>query len=303
MSSPKSNDASVIVVGGSLVGPAAAMFLSVHGVSEIVIERHAGSSPHLRAIGYTARTIGLLRSIGVESSIPLAPPGSKPRRIKAESIAGKWYDETGKGKAVQAVQVAPANEQRQAQGKLPSDPPPSAPAFSSCGNAAVPQDKMEPIFRTKALFRRRRPTPWLPNELLHAVPTGVTVAATDLAGTPFSVSGQYLIVADGAPSPIRESLGISPARHSATCATLCAPSSPPRPRWPTVSSGASCSSPIQQRDFEAFLVAYMHGRWALMSNADKATNEPDSAPRAQRRRTPRARIEKGPWATPCRTCS
>lgn len=94
MSSPKSNDASVIVVGGSLVGPAAAMFLSVHGVSEIVIERHAGSSPHLRAIGYTARTIGLLRSIGVESSIPLAPPGSKPRRIKAESIAGKWYDET-----------------------------------------------------------------------------------------------------------------------------------------------------------------------------------------------------------------
>ncbi len=43
--------APVLVVGGSLVGLSAAMFLGARGVPCVVVERHLGSSPHPRAIG------------------------------------------------------------------------------------------------------------------------------------------------------------------------------------------------------------------------------------------------------------
>ena len=44
---------SVLVVGGSLVGLSAGMFLGWNGVSTVVVEKHASSSEHPRAIGYT----------------------------------------------------------------------------------------------------------------------------------------------------------------------------------------------------------------------------------------------------------
>ena len=62
-------DTSVVVVGGSLVGLSALLFLSHYGVPTILIECHAGSSLHPRAIGYTTRTIELLRTGGIDSKI------------------------------------------------------------------------------------------------------------------------------------------------------------------------------------------------------------------------------------------
>ena len=44
----------VLVVGGSLVGSSAALFLAARGVPTILVERHAGSSPHPRAPILTA---------------------------------------------------------------------------------------------------------------------------------------------------------------------------------------------------------------------------------------------------------
>ena len=61
---------SVLVVGGSLVGLSAALFLAWRGVSTILVETHTGSHPHPRAIGYTPRTLELLREVGLEAKIP-----------------------------------------------------------------------------------------------------------------------------------------------------------------------------------------------------------------------------------------
>ena len=55
----------VLVVGGSLVGLSAAVFLARQGVPVVLVEKHAGSSAHPRAIGYTTRTLELFRAAGV----------------------------------------------------------------------------------------------------------------------------------------------------------------------------------------------------------------------------------------------
>src|SRR5262245_34375134 len=87
-----SEETAVLIAGGSLVGLSAAMFLSARGVRPILVERHPGSSPHPRAIGYTPRTLELYRSVGL--TVPEAPRGFRLRRATVESLAGKWLDET-----------------------------------------------------------------------------------------------------------------------------------------------------------------------------------------------------------------
>jgi putative polyketide hydroxylase len=57
--------ASVLVVGGGLVCLSAAVFLSWRGVPTVLVERHSGSSPHPRAIGFTPRTMALFRAVGL----------------------------------------------------------------------------------------------------------------------------------------------------------------------------------------------------------------------------------------------
>ena len=62
----KDDSTPVLIVGGSLVGLSAAVFLAWRGVPTVLVERHAGSSPHPRAIGYTTRTLELFRAVGIE---------------------------------------------------------------------------------------------------------------------------------------------------------------------------------------------------------------------------------------------
>lgn len=59
----------VLVVGGSLVGLSASVFLANHGVECHTVERHAGTSIHPRARAYTARTMELYRSVGLAEDI------------------------------------------------------------------------------------------------------------------------------------------------------------------------------------------------------------------------------------------
>ncbi|HWE28642.1 MAG TPA: FAD-dependent monooxygenase, partial [Polyangia bacterium] len=89
----RQDSTSVLVVGGSLVGLSTALFLSANGVPTVLVERHAGSSPHPRAIGYTTRTLELLRAVGLGGRIPEVPAGFRLRRVRIESLAGRWFDE------------------------------------------------------------------------------------------------------------------------------------------------------------------------------------------------------------------
>src|SRR5690348_14213451 len=85
---------SVLVVGGSLVGLSTALFLAWQGVPTVLVERHAGSSPHPRAIGYTPRTMELLRAVGLAERIPEVPHDFRLRRVRVESLAGAWHTES-----------------------------------------------------------------------------------------------------------------------------------------------------------------------------------------------------------------
>ena len=80
---------SVLVVGGSLVGLSAAVFLAWRGGPTVLVERHPGSSPHPRAIGYTPRTMELFCAVGLGRRIPQVPPGTRrrPRRVRVGSAS------------------------------------------------------------------------------------------------------------------------------------------------------------------------------------------------------------------------
>jgi 2-polyprenyl-6-methoxyphenol hydroxylase-like FAD-dependent oxidoreductase len=59
----------VLVVGGSLVGMSAAVFLGHHGVHPIVVEHHRGTAIHPRAALITQRSMEAFRTVGIERII------------------------------------------------------------------------------------------------------------------------------------------------------------------------------------------------------------------------------------------
>jgi putative polyketide hydroxylase len=59
----------VVVVGGSLVGSAAAMFLTQQGLTVCLLERRPTVSAHPRARGISVRTMELYRAAGIEHDI------------------------------------------------------------------------------------------------------------------------------------------------------------------------------------------------------------------------------------------
>ncbi len=68
----KSEDISerpVLIVGGSLVGLSVAMFLALHGIKSLVIEKHRGTAIHPRAGYFQLRTIEMLRQAGIEDKV------------------------------------------------------------------------------------------------------------------------------------------------------------------------------------------------------------------------------------------
>src|SRR3954464_1360771 len=84
------NDLDVLVVGAGLAGTSAAMFLARRGIRTMIVERHAGTSPHPRAAGQFPRTMALLRIGGVADEVAAAGGGAMGLKIKvAESVRGR----------------------------------------------------------------------------------------------------------------------------------------------------------------------------------------------------------------------
>src|SRR5580704_1536658 len=116
-------DTSVLVIGGSLVGLSAAMLLASRHVPTVLVERHPGSSPHPRAIGYTPRTLEVLRTVGLDAQVPQVPASFRLRRARIESLAGKWFDESAWTPDGPQEKEAPVVE------------------YSPCSGAGIAQDK------------------------------------------------------------------------------------------------------------------------------------------------------------------
>jgi len=59
----------VLIVGGSLVGLSTALFLRLHGVDCLSVERHSGTAIHPRAGHFQLRTVEILRRAGLEDEV------------------------------------------------------------------------------------------------------------------------------------------------------------------------------------------------------------------------------------------
>ncbi|KNB51255.1 FAD-dependent monooxygenase [Streptomyces caatingaensis] len=175
----------VLVVGGSLVGLSAAVFLAHHGVPCVVVERHAGTSIHPRARGITARSMELYRQVGLE-----------------ERIRAHGQDEIGAFVRARALADADHHAVVMPQTRTPGHVSPTT--LYACD-----QDRLEPLLLARA--RELGADVRFGNELTDFAQEGEQVTGTlrdHTTGKEHTVHADYLIATDGARSPIRERLGI-----------------------------------------------------------------------------------------------
>ncbi len=236
---------SVLVVGGSLVGLSAAVFLGWRGVPTVLVETHTGSHPHPRAIGYTPRTMELFRTVGLGALIPQAPRGFRLRRCKIESLAGRWFEES---------EWTPP---KPGEAKPPAPPTDDSP-FTG---AAIAQDRLEPLLRDRA--RALGADLRLGTSLVRFEQDadGVTGWLRDRDGRESTLRAAYLIAADGSRSPVREALAIGrkgPGSLQTIRSVLFR-----APLEGYLERGIS-QFEIEQPDLKAFLTTYGDGRWVLM---------------------------------------
>ena len=96
-----SEQTDVLIVGAGLAGLSTAVFLGLHGVSALVIDRHPGTSILPKARGQNPITMEALRVAGVTEAIRAARPPGRPEitSVVSESMAGRliccsvrpWY--------------------------------------------------------------------------------------------------------------------------------------------------------------------------------------------------------------------
>ncbi|WP_043841575.1 FAD-dependent monooxygenase [Amycolatopsis taiwanensis] len=241
----------VLIIGGSLVGLSAAVFLAWRGVPVVVVDKHRGSSPHPRAIGFTTRTVEHFRQVGVE--VPPSLQGMKPpRRARVESLTGRWLEEypwTPGGKGAYGAEDSPVHA------------------------IAITQDRLEPLLRERAVELGADLRPG--TELLDFAQDDDGVTATLRHrddGHEYHLRAQYMVAADGATSVVRQTLGIG--RHGAGPLSVQRSILFRAPLDEYLKHGV-VQFEIEQPDLTAFLTTYSDGRWVLMlsDDIDRDTDE------------------------------
>jgi putative polyketide hydroxylase len=174
----------VLVVGAGLAGLSAAMFLGVHGVRALVVERHPTTSIYPKARGQFPHTMEALRVAGVaHSMVGASPPDQSFRIVVAESVTGRAFRD------------------------LLIDSSPDFGELSPAGWANASQERAEPILLTRA--RDLGADVRFATELVSFTQDDVGVHAVlrDSRGE-YQADADYLVAADGHRSPIRHELGI-----------------------------------------------------------------------------------------------
>lgn len=174
----------VLVVGAGLAGLSTAMFLGVHGVRALVVERHKTTSIYPKARGQFPHTMEALRVAGVASHmIEASPPDPRFRIAVAESVTGRVFKDLLIGGNPDFGELSPA----------------------AWANAS--QEKAEPILLARA--RELGAEVRFGTELVTFTQTDHEIQALvrDEHGE-HEIRADYLVAADGHRSPIREALGI-----------------------------------------------------------------------------------------------
>ncbi|SEQ13382.1 FAD-dependent oxidoreductase [Streptomyces radiopugnans] len=179
----------VLIVGGSLTGLSASLFLGRLGVRHTLVERHAGTSIHPRGRGNNVRTMELFRVAGAEPAI----------RRAASVLAGNH------GILQTPTLVGEAGEWLFRE----IDPGGGLARFSPSSWCLCSQNDLEPVLleRARELGGDLRFSTELTS--FDPDPDGVTAVVVNReTGERTTVRADYLVAADGPRSPVRESLGI-----------------------------------------------------------------------------------------------
>ncbi len=188
-----SEDVPVLIAGGSLVGLSTALFLGMHGVPSLVVERHRGTAIHPRAALVNQRSIELYRGAGIEDEIIEASGREFSQNgaiVSVESLGGReidWYFRN-------------INEGVE-------DLSPSSRLF-------ITQIGLEPILRPRAEALGARLEYSTEVVSFETDPEGVTAVVKGRDdGLERTVRARYLVAADGSHSPVRQRLGIPLEGH------------------------------------------------------------------------------------------
>ncbi|MFD3493274.1 FAD-dependent oxidoreductase [Streptomyces sp. NPDC058690] len=179
----------VLIVGGSLVGLSASLFLGRLGIEHLLVEKHAATSTHPRGRGNNVRTMEVFRTAGVEQRIREAASVLADNHgiLQAGSLTGD--DQEWLFKEI--------------------DPGGGLARFSPSGWCLCSQNDLEPVLLAQA--REQGSDLRFSTELLSFDSNGSAVDAVlknRETGEHTSVRADYLIAADGPRSPIREQLRI-----------------------------------------------------------------------------------------------
>ncbi|MER5641676.1 FAD-dependent monooxygenase [Kitasatospora sp. NPDC002227] len=179
----------VLIVGGSLVGLSASLFLGRLGVPHLLVEKHSGTSHHPRGRGNNVRTMELYRTAGVEPAIRAAASVLAENHgiLQADTLSGAEQEWLFKE----------------------IDPGGALAKFSPTGWCLCSQNDLEPVLLQHA--RELGGEVRFSTELVDFEQDAsgvVAVLRSRVDGSRQLVRAQYLIAADGPRSPVREALGI-----------------------------------------------------------------------------------------------
>jgi putative polyketide hydroxylase len=180
----------VLVVGGGLVGLAAALLLRAHDVTAILVEKRASTSPQPKARRLHLRSMEIFRQLGLAGLVHDA----------ARDLAG--HDHMAVGKTLAGARQLPLWESS-GPAEPTGEPSPELPCLLS-------QDLLEPLLREAAVDSGADVR--FDTELVTVSQSRDSVDAQLLSrrtGRRSGLTARYLIAADGARSPVREMLGIT----------------------------------------------------------------------------------------------
>ncbi|AHH99726.1 FAD-dependent monooxygenase [Kutzneria albida] len=175
-------ETSVLVVGAGLSGLSTAVYLGLHGVPPLLVERHATTSQQPKARGQFPHVLEALKVAGLDQAVVAAGGTEQFRIVIAASMHGPVYRE-----------ITPEI--------------PDFSALSPAGWANASQEQVEPILAARA--RELGADLRFGTELVsfEQDADGVLAVLRSPGGT-VEVRAQYLVAADGHRSPIRTALGI-----------------------------------------------------------------------------------------------
>ncbi|MDF3299896.1 FAD-dependent monooxygenase [Streptomyces tropicalis] len=176
----------VLIVGGSMVGLAQALFLAQQGVRTLLVERHPEISAHPRAQAASPRTMELMRALGLEEAVraqenPYAHYGDV---LQVESLTGA--------------------ELGRFDGPFRHDPN----EVAGTGWTLIGQDRLEPVLRARAEELGADVRFGTEMTRFTQDADGVTAVLRGGAGGERTVRAAYLVAADGSRAPVRSALGI-----------------------------------------------------------------------------------------------